>query len=98
MSAAKPPLPDATDIAFALLGHYQCDRSGACVVPDLVAVVNSVGAALRAYGDARAAEAREWAAGRVQARRLAVLTDPDNPSWTEHFADLEVEIRRGPQP
>ena len=47
----------------------------------------------------RAAFARVAAAERaalvamLEARRIRVLQTPDDPSWTEHFAELQNEVR-----
>jgi hypothetical protein len=53
-------------------------------------------AALRVQLDAARAAAREAierAAQLCEARRQKVLANPDDPSWTEHFAELKNEIR-----
>ena len=49
---------------------------------------------LQAYGDARAAEALEQAALLCEAQRRKVLNNPGDPSWTEHFAELQNLIRK----
>lgn len=39
---------------------------------------------------------RERAAKVAEDARRKVLDNPNDPSWTEHFADLAAAIRRGP--
>lgn len=53
---------------------------------------------LRAHGDARATAEREWVCRLIEARRCNILRNRDDPTRTEHFAALQVEIRRGPPP
>lgn len=39
------------------------------------------------------AEERQKFIDMLEARRLKIMSNPDDPSWTEHFAELQNEVR-----
>jgi hypothetical protein len=50
---------------------------------------------LRALLASALAEQRRKDAAKVEARRVKVLSTPGDPTWTEHFAELQTEILGG---
>lgn len=55
----------------------------------------AVAAAIRTAIDVGRRDERARAAKIVEQRRLQILANPDDPSWTEHFAELQTIIRAG---
>lgn len=53
----------------------------------------AIAAALHEYGDERAAAERERCIRIAEEQRLKILAREDDPSWTEHLAEVQSRIR-----